>query len=99
MRGETVGNILADLADAQAQRDLLAQAMWDMATALGFDTDGDKIPGHMISGMGYAGFAKAMLDVAKEARDDYEEALECTCGMTESSFRCCPLHGEKAKAQ
>lgn len=62
------------LESALSERDLLAQAMWDMYTALGFDTDGDTIPGHMIAGMGHAGFAKAMVDAAKEARKNCNEA-------------------------
>lgn len=65
------------LADANAERDLLAQAMWDGWAALGFDTDGDTHPGALIAGAGsYAKFAEWWLRDIRLHRKDDDEGMD-----------------------
>lgn len=60
----------------EAERDLLAQAMWDARKALGFDNDGNDGPRSSIAGMGYEWFAAEHVREAEGFRADYEEALD-----------------------
>lgn len=55
---------------AEAERDLLAQAMWDTRTELGFDSDGDT----RFHSTDWAEIAKRHAWEAKEVRRDLEEA-------------------------
>ena len=61
---------------AEADRDRLAQAIWDARGALGLDNDGDRSPGAAIAGMGYQWFAESHVKEAKEQARDYEELLD-----------------------
>lgn len=68
-------NAEAEVERLRAERDLLAQAMWDARAELGFDNDGDKTPHAAIHG-DYQRFAGLHVLDAREARDDYEAALD-----------------------
>lgn len=61
---------------AEAERDALAQAMWEARAILGFDNDGDKTPAATIAGMGWEGYRVAFLDDVRRQAKDYQEALE-----------------------
>lgn len=69
--------VIEAVRELRAERDLLAQAMWDARGALGFDNDGDASPRASIneSNGGYKGFAEAHVREAKEARKDHDDAL------------------------
>jgi hypothetical protein len=58
-----------------AERDLLAQAMWDARGALGFDNDGDESPAASIHG-DFEQFAANHVREAREQARDYETALD-----------------------
>lgn len=61
----------------RAERDLLAQAMWDGWAALGFDTDGDNGPRAQIAGArSYETWAQQWLRDVREHRKDDDEALD-----------------------
>ena len=62
-------------AEAEHERDLLAQAMWDARAALGYDNDGDKTPAATIAGMGYERFASQHVTEATQQASDYEDSL------------------------
>lgn len=57
---------------AEAARDLLAQAIWDARTTLGFDADGDT----RHHSTDWALIARSHVSEAKEARRDHDEALD-----------------------
>lgn len=61
--------------EAESERDLLAQAMWDARGILGFDNDGDPTPAASVSGGRYAEFADQHVREASEARKDHDDAL------------------------
>ena len=67
---------LAEIARLTAERDALAQGIWDARAALGFDNDGDRTPGASIAGMGYAWFAAEHVREAKEQSKDYSDLLD-----------------------
>jgi hypothetical protein len=48
------------------------QALWDIYGILGFDQDGDKTP----DALAYPGLIELVVEAAKEARRDYDEALK-----------------------
>lgn len=67
----------AGLAEVKAERDGLAQAMWDGYVALGFDPDGDKGPRAWIAGARSHGkFARQWLAEVRHHRADVDEADE-----------------------
>lgn len=51
-----------------AINDIYSQALWDVYAALGCDTDGDATPRALISGMGPEGFARMVVQEAKDYR-------------------------------
>ena len=63
----------ADLEVVKKERDLLAQALWEVRRVLGFDNDGDPTPAASIAAQGYAGFAHMIISDAAEYRRDMEE--------------------------
>ena len=60
-----------------AERDALAQAMWDAYVVLGFDPDGGTSPGAWIAGArSYRRFCKQWLAEMRQVRRDYDELLD-----------------------
>lgn len=49
----------------------LRQALWEIYGILGYDTDGDKSPDHLI----FPTLEKLVVDAAKEFRAEYDELL------------------------
>ena len=73
---KAIFDLLRCVSNAQAQRDILAQAMHAGEAILGFDQDGDLTPAAAIAVGGYDGYAVAFLKRMREQRDDYDAALE-----------------------
>lgn len=60
--------------EARAERDVLAQAMWDAYAVLGFDTDGDTGPGAWIAGAkSCQAFAGQWLAEVRGHRKDHDD--------------------------
>lgn len=57
------------------EQKLAAQVMWGALGILGFDQDGDKHPGAMIAGMGYARFCQMFLEFIADHREYDDEVM------------------------
>lgn len=89
---EPIEKLQRERDEARAERDLLAQAMFDAWAALGFDTDGDTAPGAQIAGARFAAGkgsryakwgARWLLDVRQHRQDDDDSAEEWVVDLRE----------------